>query len=71
MIEDPVGEGRITLPEVADPGAGAPAHSPRNRSDATAMVFTEPDCEGDHVTLRPRTGYGSERLGLRSVVFSR
>ncbi|MFF9981332.1 hypothetical protein [Streptomyces erythrochromogenes] len=71
VIEDPVGEECITLPEVADPGASTPAHSPRNRTDATATVFTEPDCEGDYFTLRPRTGYGSERLGLRSVVFSR
>ncbi|MFJ6780012.1 hypothetical protein [Streptomyces yangpuensis] len=70
VIEDPVGEECITLPEVADPGATAPAHSPRNRTDATATVFTEPDCEGDYFTLRPRTGYGSERLKLRSVVFS-
>ncbi|MER7825004.1 hypothetical protein BCL76_107265 [Streptomyces sp. CG 926] len=71
VLDDPPGEECITLPEVADPGASSPAHSPRNRTDATATVFTEPDCEGDHFTLRPRTGYGSERLKLRSVVFSR
>ncbi|MBW5486741.1 hypothetical protein [Streptomyces bambusae] len=70
VIEDPAGEECITLPEVADPGASSPAHSPRNRTSATATVFTEPGCEGDWFTLRPVTGRGSERLGLRSVVFS-
>ena len=60
----------ITLPEVADPDATLPADSPRNRTDATAIVFTEPDCEGAYFSLRPLTGYGSERLKLRSVLFS-
>ncbi|WP_405532148.1 hypothetical protein OG592_31295 [Streptomyces avidinii] len=70
VIENPVGRECFTLPEVQDPGASAPAHSPRNRTDATATVFTGPDCEGDYFTLRPFTGRGSERLELRSVVFS-
>ncbi|MEU5536416.1 hypothetical protein [Streptomyces sp. NPDC020362] len=69
VLEDPVSRECITLPEVADPGASSPAHSPRNRTDEYARVFTEPDCTGDSFTLRPHTGYGSERLKLRSVVF--
>ncbi|MEV7525205.1 hypothetical protein [Streptomyces sp. NPDC091371] len=71
VLEDPPGEECITLPEVADPSSSTPAHSPRNRTDAVATVFTEPDCTGDFFTLRPVTGYGSERLKMRSVVFSR
>ncbi|MEU6671699.1 hypothetical protein [Streptomyces sp. NPDC046727] len=59
-----------TLPEVADPGSSSPAHSPRNRTNAFTTVFTEPDCTGDSFTLRPFTGYGSERLKLRSVTFT-
>ncbi len=70
VLDDPPSEECITLPEVADPGASAPAHSPRNRTNATATVFTEPDCSGDWFTLRPITGHGSARLQLRSVVFS-
>jgi len=67
---DPPGRECITLPEVADPYDSDPADSPRNRTDATATVFTGPHCDGDYFTLRPRTGYGSDRLKLRSVVFS-
>ncbi|MFI6501468.1 hypothetical protein [Nonomuraea typhae] len=70
LIDDPESRECITLPEVADPGASQPAHSPRNRTTSTAVVFTEPDCEGDYFPLRPLTGRGSERLKLRSVVFS-
>lgn len=69
-LDDPASGECHTLPEVANPAASSPAHSPRNRTDATAVVFTEPDCEGDWFSLRPHTGYGSERLKLRSVVFS-
>ncbi|MFD0268678.1 hypothetical protein ACFVGY_19230 [Streptomyces sp. NPDC127106] len=70
VLENPVSGECFTLPEVADPGASSPAHTPRNRTTSTATVFTEPDCEGDWFTLRPITGRGSERLKLRSVVFS-
>ncbi|MEV0438043.1 hypothetical protein AB0I84_16790 [Streptomyces spectabilis] len=70
VLADPESGQCHTLPEVADPDSSSPAHSPRNRTDATATVFTEPDCEGDWFSLRPHTGYGSERLKLRSVVFS-
>lgn len=69
VIDDPESWECVTLPEVADPASSSPAHSPRNRTDAYAEVFTEPDCTGDSFTLRPHTGYGSERLKLRSVMF--
>ncbi|MEU3773773.1 hypothetical protein AB0F11_11335 [Streptomyces sp. NPDC032472] len=69
VLENPASGECITLPEVADPGASSPAHSPRNLTDSTAVVFTEPDCTGDHYSLRPG-GRASERLLLRSVVFS-
>jgi hypothetical protein len=55
----------------ADSNDLPPAHSPKNRTDATAVVFANADCQGDdHFSLRPRTGGGSERLTVRSVVFS-
>ncbi|MET9533741.1 MULTISPECIES: hypothetical protein [unclassified Streptomyces] len=60
----------ITLPEVAHEWFTTPADSPRNFTDATATVFTGTDCRGDHFTLRPHGGHASERLKLRSVVFS-
>ncbi|MFG2138924.1 hypothetical protein [Streptomyces sp. NPDC048650] len=59
----------ITLPEVADPEV-APAHSPRNDTGSTATVFAGPDCTGPYFSLRPFGGHGSERLKVRSVVFS-
>ncbi|MFE1790441.1 hypothetical protein ACFW7J_18940 [Streptomyces sp. NPDC059525] len=67
---DPESRECITLPEVADPNASEPAFSPRNRTNATATVFTEAECEGDFFSLRPITGYGTSKLKLRSVVFS-
>ncbi|MEV0256987.1 hypothetical protein AB0H82_22350 [Streptomyces sp. NPDC050732] len=48
-----------------------PGYSPKNRTDATAVVFLNADCKGDtFFSLRPHTGGGSERLKVRSVVFS-
>ena len=69
MTDPPSGE-CVTLPEVADPGTSTPADEPRNDTDATATVFTGPDCDGDYFTLRPLGGHASNRLKLRSVVFS-
>ncbi|KUF17782.1 hypothetical protein [Streptomyces silvensis] len=69
VLDDPRTWVCHTLPEVGDPGSSSPAHSPRNRTDDRARVFTEPGCTGDSFVLRPHTGYGSERLKLRSVVF--
>lgn len=66
---DPPSRECITLPEVADRHDSAPADSPRNRTDRTATVFTGRHCDGDYFSLRPHTGYGTERLKLRSVVF--
>ena len=70
LLTDPPSGECLTLPEVADEETTPPAHSPRNRTDATATVFTGADCSGDYFSLRPHTGYGSARLKLRSVVFS-
>jgi hypothetical protein len=68
-LEDPPSGVCITLPEVADESV-PPAHSPSNWTNATATVFTDADCTGDYFTLRPAGGHASERLKLRSVVFS-
>jgi hypothetical protein len=68
-LTDPPSRECVTLPEVADPES-LPAHSPRNHTASTAVVFTGPDCTGDHFSLRPDGGHGSERLKLRSVLFS-
>ncbi|MFJ8767013.1 hypothetical protein [Streptomyces clavifer] len=47
-----------------------PAYAPKNLTNATATVFLAADCEGDvFYTLRPGGG-ASERLEVRSVVFS-
>jgi len=69
-LTDPPSRECITLPEVADPGTSTPADSPRNGTNATAVVFTEPDCQGDYFSLRPVTGRAGDRLKLRSVLFS-
>ncbi|MFJ7194940.1 MULTISPECIES: hypothetical protein [unclassified Streptomyces] len=70
FLVDPPSRMCITLPEVADPGSTNPAHTPWNFTDSSATVFSGPDCEGDYFTLRPNGGHASERLKLRSVVFS-
>ncbi|SCF97297.1 hypothetical protein [Streptomyces sp. Ncost-T10-10d] len=70
FLIDPPSRVCITLPEVADPGSSSPAHSPRNNTDATAVVFTGVDCEGEFFLLRPNGGHASSRLKLRSVAFS-
>ncbi|KOU20297.1 hypothetical protein [Streptomyces sp. WM6368] len=69
VLDNPRSGECITLPEVADPSASSPAHSPRNRTNEPVLVFTEPDCTGREYRLRAGTGYGTERLELRSVVF--
>ncbi|MFD0888641.1 hypothetical protein ACFQ08_29245 [Streptosporangium algeriense] len=46
------------------------AYAPKNLTDATATVFLEAGCRGDaFYSLRPGAG-ASERLLVRSVVFS-
>ncbi|MFF1356736.1 hypothetical protein [Streptomyces sp. NPDC058297] len=57
----------VTLPEVADPDSSEPAFAPHNDTDSWAMVFTEPDCEGDSWTLRPHGRPATDQLKLRSV----
>ncbi|CAM5562501.1 hypothetical protein ACFYUM_31600 [Streptomyces fimicarius] len=58
----------VNLPGVG-PENPEPGHSPKNRTDAWAQVFTDADCEGDSFPLRPHTGGASERLKVRSVLF--
>ncbi|UZJ30321.1 hypothetical protein [Streptomyces endophytica] len=69
LLADPPSRECLTLPEVADP-AVAPAHTPRNYTASTATVFAGADCTGDYFNLRPNGGHASERLKVRSVVFS-
>ena len=69
VLDDPRSGECVTLPETADEYA-RPADSPRNDTDATATVFTGVDCTGDYFSLRPFGGRASERLKLRSVLFS-
>ncbi|MFC9653458.1 MULTISPECIES: hypothetical protein [unclassified Streptomyces] len=57
----------VTIPEAAGEYV-PPAHTPRNHTTASALVFTGPDCDGEQYSLRPG-GSASERLKLRSVVF--
>ncbi|MCT9094156.1 hypothetical protein N4G70_35725 [Streptomyces sp. ASQP_92] len=66
---DPPSKECVTLPEVADEDASAPAYSPDNRTKSTVVVFADEDCEGNYYTLKPGAK-GSERLKLRSVLFS-
>ncbi|WP_329391782.1 hypothetical protein [Streptomyces sp. NBC_01716] len=68
-LTDPQSGECITLPEVENE-TSEPAHSPRNNTDATATVFEGAECEGPQFTLRPGGGHASERLMVRSVVFS-
>ncbi|MBN6034433.1 hypothetical protein [Amycolatopsis sp. 195334CR] len=68
LVDPPSGE-CIEIPEIAD--WDTDAFSPRNRTDSRAVVFTDDECESeDYFSLRAHTGRGSDRLLLRSVVFS-
>ncbi|MFE0192423.1 hypothetical protein [Streptomyces sp. NPDC058989] len=69
VLPDPPSRQCITLSKVASESA-PPSHSPRNDTGSTATVFTGAHCDGDYFTLRPNGGHASERLKLRSVVFS-
>ncbi|MFI6906523.1 hypothetical protein ACIBKY_35045 [Nonomuraea sp. NPDC050394] len=70
VLHDPDSLACITLPEVADPDASAPAFAPHNDTGAWAIVFTEPGCAGDFWTLRPHGRPATDRLKLRSVYFT-
>lgn len=67
---DPPAEICHNIPEAADPATQKPADSPINHTDKKATVFTEPNCKGDSFTLKPLKGHASDRLKLRSVIFS-
>jgi hypothetical protein len=67
-LTHPEGRECLTLVEAAGEYV-PPAHSPRNRTNATAVAFTGRDCDGDYYSLEPGEAAGP-RLKLRSVVFS-
>ncbi|MEO3975055.1 hypothetical protein [Streptomyces sp. CAU 1734] len=69
VLADPVSRECVTIPEAADPGSTSPAFAPVNDTDEVAVVWTNPDCTGEHYVLRPLGGSASERLKLRSVLF--
>ncbi|RKE17186.1 hypothetical protein [Streptomyces sp. TLI_171] len=69
VLVDPASRVCVTLPEVADPDSTEPAFAPQNFTGSTVALFTGPDCDGDHYSLRP-AGRASDRLKLRSVLFS-
>ncbi|MER7491283.1 hypothetical protein ABT033_01275 [Streptomyces pharetrae] len=69
FLNNPASGACINLPA---PGSapGTTSRTPQNYTNATATVFLDADCEGDtYYTLPPGTG-ASDRLLLRSVVFS-
>jgi hypothetical protein len=69
FMNDPA-SGRCINVQGAGSDGGSAAYAPRNLTDATATVFLRADCEGDaFYSLRPGAG-ASERLLVRSVVFS-
>ncbi|WP_199272574.1 hypothetical protein [Streptomyces broussonetiae] len=65
-LTDPASGQCVNLPEVTE----RPAYAPKNRTDATAIVFLDPDCEGDTYYVMNPGKVLSDRLKLRSVVFS-
>ncbi|MEV7548498.1 hypothetical protein AB0N89_02620 [Amycolatopsis sp. NPDC089917] len=68
LIDPPSGV-CIEIPEIAD--WDVDAFHPRNFTDSTAVVFMDDDCSSDaFFSLRPHGGRGSDRLVLRSVIFS-
>lgn len=70
FMNNPPSEECINLPFVGSNDL-RPGYAPKNRTDATAVVFRDADCEGDAwFSLRPFTGGGSDRLLVRSVLFS-
>ncbi|MFI6030076.1 hypothetical protein [Amycolatopsis magusensis] len=68
LVDPPSGE-CIEIPEIADWDVSA--FRPRNNTDSRAVVFKDGDCESDaYFSLRANGGHGSDRLLLRSVIFS-
>ncbi|MBB4889161.1 hypothetical protein WEB32_02500 [Streptomyces netropsis] len=68
-LHDPKARECIDLDEVAKPDS-TPAHSPRNRTNSIATVYTDLECEGESFALKAHSGYGGEGLKFRSVVFN-
>ncbi|MEV0523351.1 hypothetical protein AB0I66_07990 [Streptomyces sp. NPDC050439] len=69
-LHDPSSGECVTFDEAAREYDQPPAHSPRNRTASYAIAFTNADCTGEQFTMRPHTGGASERLKMRSVLFS-
>ncbi len=69
FVNDPPSRVCLDLPMRGSDGRSA-AYAPRNMTDATATVFAQAGCEGmDFYSLPPGAG-ASDRLQVRSVVFS-
>ncbi|MEI5102059.1 hypothetical protein RB200_30510 [Streptomyces sp. PmtG] len=68
-LHDPTGRECIDLTEVSNLNE-TPAHSPRNRTNSIATVYTELECEGESFALKAHSGYGGEGLKFRSIVFN-
>ncbi|MEU8500095.1 peptidase inhibitor family I36 protein [Streptomyces lavendulae] len=68
-LRDPRARYCLTLEQVAGTDT-TPAHSPRNRTNSIATVYTDVDCEGESFALKSGGGYGGENLKFRSVVFN-
>ncbi len=68
LVDPPSGE-CIEIPEIAD--WDVDAFRPHNDTDSRAVVFLDDDCSStNYFSLRPNGGRGSDRLLLRSVIFS-
>ncbi|MEU4579498.1 MULTISPECIES: hypothetical protein [Nonomuraea] len=69
FINNPPSRTCIDIQGAGSDGTSA-AYAPKNLTDATATVFLERGCAGDvYYSLRPGAG-ASDRLLVRSVVFS-
>ncbi|MGW2679186.1 hypothetical protein [Streptomyces sp. NPDC001436] len=69
FLRDPDSGQCINLtPPASEPGSASRA--PKNHTDATATVFLGTDCEGDTYYVLPPGKGASDRLLVRSVIFS-
>lgn len=69
FINDPESGRCIDIKGAGSDGTSA-AYAPKNLTDSTATVFLEAGCMGDAFYSLPPGAGASERLLLRSVVFS-
>lgn len=67
-LVDPPSRECVNLPEVEE----TPYYASRvqNSTYSTVTVFKDQDCEGDYYSLRPRGKVTSDRLLVKSVIFS-